>query len=233
MIQRPHEKRDLRDIANYTVPEAARWLGLVSNTLRAWLTGQSYRTKDGVKRATRVVKPASSDPLGLSFWNVVECSVLASIRKEHGVSLQKVRKALDFVASRLEKPRPLIEQEFVTDGVHLFVERFGKLIAASQHGQIAMREMLEASLTRIERDAAGVAARLFPWSHRPDEPRIVSIDPRVSFGRPTLVGTGIAVEAVLSRFRAGETLEHLAEDYQVETQRLQDLVRWALEPAAA
>lgn len=228
------EKRDLREVPNYTVAESARWLGLVPNTLRVWLVGgQAYRTRTGTGRVQPVVRPAGREPLGLSFWNLVECSVLASIRKTHRVSLQKVRRALDYVGRQLDKQRPLIEQEFVTDGVHLFVERYGQLVAASQQGQTAMRELLEASLTRIERDPAGLAARLFPWSHRPDEPRVVSVDPRVAFGRPVLLSTGIPVEAILDRFRAGESIDHLAKDYRVAGTRVEDLVRWALEPAAA
>ena len=232
--QRPSDQhRDPRDLPNYTLAESARWLGLVEGTLRVWLVGQSYKTQSGTKRGQAVVKPAHTDPLGLSFWNLVECSVLASVRKTHKVSLQRVRRALTYVARELDKPRPLIEQDFVTDGVDLFVERYGKLIAASQHGQLAMREVLEASLTRIERDDAGLAARLFPWSHRPTEPKIVSVDPRVAFGRPVLTSTGITVDSILGRFRAGESIEHLASDYRITQACIEDLVRWAVEPAAA
>ncbi len=233
MIERLRDKRDPRDVPNYTLPEAAAWIGLVQNTLRVWLVGQNYRTSAGTRRAQPVVKPASTSPLGLSFWNLVECSVIAVIRRTHRVSLQKVRRALNYVSKELGKPRPLIEENFSTDGVDLFVERYGKLISASQAGQLALRELLEASLTRIERDEAGLAARLFPWSHRPDEPRVVSVDPRVSFGRPVLIGTGIPIESILGRFRAGDTLDDLAADYRVRIDSILDLVRWALGPAAA
>ncbi len=226
MTVRSTEARDPRDIANYTLAESARWLGLVPATLHVWLRGQNYRTSAGIKRMQPVVRPARVDELGLSFWNLVECSVLASIRKTHGISLQKVRRALRYVVKELDLPRPLIEQEFVTDGVHLFVERLGKLISASESGQTILREVLEASLTRIDRDSKGVAARLFPWSHRPDEPRVVSVDPRISFGRPVLAGTGITVEVLLGRFWAGDSIAHLADDYRVPLERIEGLVRW-------
>ena len=159
--------------------------------------------------------------------------MIVFIRKTHRVSFRKVRRSLDYVSRELDTCRPLIEEQFSTDGVDLFVERYGKLIAASQAGQLALRELLEASLTRIERDATGLATRFFPWSHRPDEPRVVSVDPRVSFGRPVLIGTGIPIESILGRFRAGDSPEDLSADYQVPTPRILDLVRWALGPAAA
>jgi len=224
---------DPRDLANYTVTESARWLGLVPATLRTWLAGQRYPTRAGVKFAMPVIKPAGKDPLALSFWNLVECSVLASIRKTHDVSFQKVRRALLFVRKQLGTERPLIEEQFATDGIHLFVERYGTLIAASQHGQLVLRDLLEASLTRIDRDPGGLAARLYPWTHEPTEPKVVAVDPRVSFGRPTLASTGIPVETIMERFRAGDAIELLARDYRVSASRVEGVVRWAAGGSAA
>jgi uncharacterized protein (DUF433 family)/transposase-like protein len=225
--------RDARDLPNYTLPEAARWLGVVPNTLRVWIRGQDYATKGGKRRAQPIVMPARSEPLGLSFWNLVECSVLATIRKQHEVSLQKVRRALNYVARELGKPRPLIDQEFSTDGVGLFVEHYGRLIDASQQGQIAMRAILEAGLTRIERDEAGLAARLFPWRLDPHEARIVAVDPRIAFGQPILASTRVPVDVIFDRYRAGDSMEHLAEDYNVERDVIEDLVRKWFGSAAA
>ncbi|MCB9879174.1 MAG: DUF433 domain-containing protein [Planctomycetes bacterium] len=233
MTRKANQKRDPRDVPNYTLPEAARWLGLASNTLRVWLRGQDYRTQSGKKHALPVVHPAGEGPLGLSFWNLVECSVLATIRKEHAVSLQKVRSALAYVGKELGMKRPLIEQEFITDGVGLFVDRYGKLIDASRQGQLAMREILSAGLTRIERDEEGLAARLFPWRSDPREPRVVAVDPRIAFGQPILASTRVPIEVVFDRFRAGDTISHLAEDYGVEQSKIEDLVRKWFGPAAA
>jgi uncharacterized protein (DUF433 family) len=227
------DERDLRDMPNYTLGEAAHWLGLVPNTLRVWLRGQDYPTKRGTRRARPVVHPANSAPLGLSFWNLVECSVLFTMRKQHQVSLQKVRRALDYVAKEIGSQRPLIDQEFSTDGVGLFVEHYGKLIEASKLGQTAMREVLQAGLTRIERDEAGLAARLFPWRVDPHEPRIIAVDPRVAFGQPVLTDTRVPVEIIFDRYRAGDSMDHLANDYRVTRDVIEDLVRKWFGSAAA
>jgi uncharacterized protein (DUF433 family) len=225
--------RDPRDLPNYTLGEAAHWLGLVPNTLRVWLRGQDYPTKNGPRRAKPVVIPASETPLGLSFWNLVECSVLFTMRKQHQVPLQKVRRALDYVGKELDRKRPLIDQEFSTDGVGLFVEHYGKLIEASKRGQTALREGLQAGLTRIERDEAGLAARLFPWRTDPHEPRIIAVDPRVAFGRPVLAKTRVPVDVIFDRYRAGDTMEHLARDYGSTRDVIEDLVRKWFGAAAA
>jgi uncharacterized protein (DUF433 family) len=169
----------------------------------------------------------------LSFWKLVECSVLLTMRKQHRVSLQKVRRALDYVGRHLDKKRLLIEQESSTDGVGLFVDHYGKLIEASKQGQTAMREVLQAGLTRIERDEAGIAARLFPWRDDPREARIVAMDARVAFGQPVLANTRVPVEVVFDRFPAGDTIDALAADYRVAGETIEDLVRKWFGPAAA
>jgi uncharacterized protein (DUF433 family) len=225
--------RDPRDLPNYSLGEAARWLGLVPNTLRVWLRGQSYSTKGGTRRAKPVVYPAGDEPLGLSFWNLVECSVLFTMRKHHQLSLQKVRRALDYVAKQLGRNRPLIDQEFSTDGVGLFVDHYGRLIEASKQGQTAMREILQAGLTRIERDEAGLAVRLFPWRSDPHESRLIAVDPSVAFGQPVLTQTRVPVDAIFDRYRAGDTMEHLARDYGSTRDVIEDLVRKWFGSAAA
>ena len=52
----------------------------------------------------------------------MELCVLASMRRAHHVSMPRVRRALAYVAKNKGLERPLIEQDFLTDGVDLFVE---------------------------------------------------------------------------------------------------------------
>ena len=224
--------RDSRDLPNYTPAEAAGWLGESKGRLTYWLKGWGPNSRYSVS----VIEPAQRKPLTLSFNNLVECSILAAIREDFGISLQKTRKALEYlsqVGERLGTARPLLSAKFASDGIHLFVEHFGALIAASHAGQVHLRAMLEASLRRIERDSAGMAIRLYLWSHSPEEPRIVSVDPRFAFGRPVLIDTSIPAEAIVERFRSGERIVDLAQDYRVQSQQVEALLRWALAPTAA
>jgi uncharacterized protein (DUF433 family) len=63
-------------------------------------------------------------------------------------------------------------------------------------------------------------------------PRVVMIDPRVSFGRPVLVGTGIPTAVLLARKEAGESIEEIAEDYGCETSQVAQAIAWEERPAA-
>jgi uncharacterized protein (DUF433 family) len=225
--------RDRRDEPDYPLPEASRWLGIAPGRLRVWLVGRPDPSRPGERLVDPVLTPALTEPLTLSFWNLVECSVLAAIRDEHGASFTAVRGALRTVARELGQQRPLIERAFSTDGVDLFVRRYGRLVSASEQGQAAMREVLDASLRRIDRDSAGLAKRLFPWLKEPTEPRILAVDPAIAFGRPVVVGTRVPAEVLCERFRAGDSIPHLADEYSVAPDLIEDLLRKWFAPAAA
>jgi uncharacterized protein (DUF433 family) len=112
----------------------------------------------------------------------------------------------------------------------LFIDKFGQLINITQSGQIALRELLEAHLQRVEHDAAGTVARLYPFTRKHDlnEPKVVVIDPHISYGRPVLVGTGIPTAVVAERYKAGESIDELAEDYARSRKEIEEAIRSTL-----
>src|SRR6266700_5345065 len=97
-----------------------------------------------------------------------------------------------------------------------------------------MREMLAAHLRRVEHDATGLAARLYPFTRKrqPDEPKIIVIDPWVSFGRPTIAGSGITTGIIAERYKAGESIDDLAQDYGCQREKVEEAVRCELDLAA-
>jgi len=227
--------QDPRESPVYGIPEAAHYLRIPPATLRSWVISRYYLTRDGKKFFRPIIDLADKDGYLLSFMNLVEAHVLDAIRREHHISLAKVRTALNYLRKRFSSKYPLADQKFETDGSHLFVQKYGQLINLSQEGQLAMRSVLEAHLRRIERDAAGLAARLYLFTrkHQPDEPKVVVVDPYVSFGRPVLVGTGIATAVIAERFEAGESIGELADDYGRQPYEIEEAIRCELQLEAA
>ncbi len=80
----------------------------------------------------------------------------------------------------------------------------------------------------------GLAARLFPFVRTgdSDEPRAIVVAPRISFGRPVLAKTGIPASTVVSRLKAGESLDSIASDYGITPEQVTDAIRCALPVAA-
>jgi uncharacterized protein (DUF433 family) len=221
--------KDPRDLPRYSPAEAAHYLRLPPATLKTWVHG---RVDPNGHRAEAVIKLPVDSRL-LSFQNLVEAHVLSALRRHHGVSLQRVRKALRFVERRLQKARPLISAKFQTDGIDLFVEELGKLINASSEGQTEIEGALRASLARVEHDADGLATRLFPFVRGEGrEPKVIVVDPRLSFGRPVIAKTGVPVSIIVGRYRAGEDVSAIAQDYRISVDQTHDAIRTAIPSAA-
>lgn len=225
---------DSRELPAYALSEAAHYLRIPLATLRSWVRGRHYPTEGGKRFFKPVIELPDPKLPSLSFVNLIEVHVLDAIRREHNIPLPKVRAALDYVQQKLGVRHPLAKQSFETDGISLIVSRFGQLIAVSDAGQLAMKEMLTAHLRRIERDPTGMAVQLFPFTRKrqPDEPKIIVIDPSVSFGRPTIIGTGVATETVAARYKAGESVDELAQDYGCQRAQIEEAVRCELQLAA-
>ena len=170
--------------------------------------------------------------------NLAELHVLASIRREHRVTMPKVREAIDWLRRRTsdatDRRHPLVSRQLQTDGLDLFTERYGQLININRDGQLAMRELMSGALRRIERDAHGLPIRLYPYTRSTvdDAPSMVVIDPTLSGGRPVLAGTGLATELIAERYKAGESVEALARDYEREKSEIEEAVRCELGRAA-
>lgn len=146
--------RDPVELPAYSIAEAARLIRVPQATVRSWVLGRRYPTvEDRRKLFAPVILIADSTGRSLSFRNLVELHVLSAIRRDHGVRLGEVRKAVDYLRRRFKSSHPLADEEMQTDGKNLFVERYGELVDASAQGQMAMKECLRVYLDRIERDA--------------------------------------------------------------------------------
>ncbi len=226
---------DPRELPAYSIPEAAHYLRIPLGTLRSWVLGRYYPTEAGPRFFEPIIGLPEPGRGVLSFINLVEAHVLAAIRRKHSVPLPKVRQALRYIEKQFPSTHPLADHWFQTDGLNLFVQKWGQLINISQHGQLVIRRLLEAHLQRIERDPHGLPTRLYPFTRKlePQEPKVVVIDPFVSFGRPVLAGTGIPTAVIAERYKAGESIDELAGDYGYQRLGIEEAIRCELQVQAA
>lgn len=203
-----------------TFGEAAHWLGIPERTLRNW-----FRAQAGAKPVLRMSEPAESY---LSLADLAEAWILSGIRKEHEISLQSTRKALDWMRERTNHSHPLATIPLLTDGASLLFEAFDEYVNASRRGQLEWRALVEPCLKRIERGPDGTIVRMFPESrvHQvPDEHPVV-IDPQVQFGRPCVAGTGIPTSVLFDRWAAGDSRESLATDFDLDVTQIDEALRF-------
>lgn len=218
---------DVRYLPAYNVLEAAYYLRLPRSTVRSWIGKQ--------KGFEPLIVPAQQEPfVNLSFINLVEIYVLASIRREHKLSMPKVRKGLNFISKKFPSDNPLAEKDFETDGLTFFLNEAGVTYDTSS-GQMILADIVKQYMQRIGRDDQGNPTLLYPFSRegKPNEPKIILIDPKISFGRPVLSGTRIPVEIIAERYRAGESIPELVEDYECAEEHIKEAIRYELwRPAA-
>lgn len=211
-----YDGRDPRDLPAYGIADAARYLDVPAATLRSWVAGRTYPRQHGVGSFEPLIPPADTEGAArLSFYNLVEAHVLRALRTKHEVPLKHVRAALAYAQRELGMERLLLSKEMQTAGGDIFLEQLGTLVNLSKSGQLAVKELLAAHLERVERDDRSIPIRLYPFLTRSSEreSRPVVIDPRVSFGRPTIAGSGIRTSVLVDRIDAGESLGDVAADF--------------------
>lgn len=214
--------RDPRDVPFYAIGEAALCLDLNPATLRTWAFGRRYPVRAGQKRADAILElPDPTKPM-LSFVNLMEAQFLRALRREHELSMQQIRKALVVLPSYHSQPHPLAFVDFLTDGVDLFVRKFGKLIDLNRPEQILIEKLLESHLRRIDRDATG-PIRFFPVVVSDTEKPIV-VDPRIAFGHPVVTGTRVRTEVIAGRVAAGDSVEAVSKDLGLEKEQVEQAV---------
>ncbi len=222
--------RDPRGIPAYSFADAASYLNIPLSTLRSWIRGYQYQTKGGRRLFRPVFHLPEPDLARLSYTNLVEAFVLGSLRRKYKIDLHKIRTAIASLEQEFGSQHPLAEHRFETNGIDIFVEEYGHLINVGRDGQLAMRDVLQNYLTRVEHDPAGKAARLYPFIrlHGTEQPKNVVINPYVSFGKPVITGTGLPTRVVAERYKAGDSIPLIARDYGRKEEEIDDAIRYEL-----
>jgi uncharacterized protein (DUF433 family) len=220
---------DIRHQPAYGPAEAARYLRLPAATLRTWLVGRDYPKGDAQARFQPLIRPAGSQPLQLSFYNLIEAHVLRALRTEHGVALRELRKAIVYAEKKLQLQRLLLSPELRTSAGRVFLDRYAELIELSASGQLAMRKLFEDHLQRVEWDEWKFPVRLYPYvgASQPSGERPIAIDPHIAFGRPIVQRAGVSTEAIADRIDAGESVEAVAEDYDLSREEIEQAVLYS------
>jgi hypothetical protein len=174
-----------RDVAAYTLAEAARYARLPAATLRSWVLGRQYPKADGRGDFPPLIRPASREPAWLSFANLIEAHVLRSLRTEHGVPVKALRSALAYAEKTLGIDRLLLRSELRAKPAKVFLDRYGERIELTASGQLAMRHLFDEHLKRVEWDSSRFPVRLYPFvlASALSSERPIVIDPRIAFGR--------------------------------------------------
>jgi len=197
----------------YTYAEAGRYAQTSPANVRRWFRNPSRRGA--------VLSPLPD--AGLSYIQLVEVRFVATMRGKD-IKLDELRRARAYVRRVLRMEHPFAHVRFKSLGINLLLESLADfegmdgdamVLAPGLGGQLGMRQILERVITELDYDHE-IAVRWYP---RGREQPIV-IDPRMSFGRPTVVGTGIPTTVLYHRYHAGDSKDFLADDFRLSPEQV-------------
>lgn len=188
----------------YTYVDAGRYAGIPAQTVRSWYNGSS--------RPGHVMLPvmALSDNKGLSYLQLAEVAFVARMRRSR-LRLGAIRNAYWHVRDTLGVQYPFLMEGLRSDGTNLFVEALSTehIVAnASRGGQLGWRKALDRYFDEFD-FIDHLALRWHPYGR---SLRVV-IDPRMSFGSPTVEDTAIPTAVIFNRREAGEEMADIEYDF--------------------
>lgn len=202
----------------YQVGDAGRYAQTTVQTVGYW----HYRGGD---LGPALPGPERRKPL--SYLQLVEVAFVATFRAL-GVSLQRIRRAHEYAAQSLQSEYPFVEYRWQTEGRHMLLDLkeveyeplFDDLvILGDEHGQEAWKPLLGDRFAQFdyEQELAII------WHVAGHESSVV-IDPRVSFGAPTV--SGVPTWAIRGRYRAGESVNDIVDDFAITETQVNDALRF-------
>jgi uncharacterized protein (DUF433 family) len=207
----------------YSQADVAQMIRATPSTVQRWLTGS--RTAGGFQPPV-VTGVAHGRGFTVPFVGLAEAYVLNAFRKA-GLPLQRIRPAVDALAVGFGIEHVLASKRLFTDGAEVLLasdDPLDRRLVVARNGQAVFTEVVADYLRHIDFGEFAYARAI----HLPQYPGLdVTVRPTINGGRPTLARSGIAVEDVLGRVRAGETPGEVAVDYDLSPEDVLNLNRLA------
>lgn len=200
----------------YTIPEAARIVGVSPARLRRWLQGYKYRDRISEPVIHRRL-PELRDYGVLTFLDLVELLLVSQYRKK-GVSLHVIRENAKIVSDRVKADHPFAVERFHRIGHDLIAATAARdphfqpqrIYEDLRKNQLVLFEVAEAFIDHLEY-SGNLARQYWPLG----KGRKVVLDPARAFGQPTDPDTSVPTHALYGMFRAGDSAEDVARSFKV------------------
>jgi uncharacterized protein (DUF433 family) len=213
----------------FSIRDAARLINASPAALRGWLNGYASNA------AGPVIKRDFADSRAVSFLDLMELRFISFFRAQ-GVSMQTLRRAAENARTEWNQRHPLAlsSEKYCTDRKKIFAviaEATGDVrawdMATRQH---EMWATIEQTIDRgVMFDPQTSLAKT--WAPHPGDFPDVLIDPRVSFGKPTVRGTGIPTRVLFDQWKAEGHLVQVADWFEVPLEAVKTAVAYELRTA--
>jgi uncharacterized protein (DUF433 family) len=186
----------------YAFKDAARLTGLRPSRVREWFRGRG-RTAKPVLAGDYA--PVDGD-FAISFHDLIDVFVVGQLR-DHGISLQTVRKVFRRMQVSLGVEHPFCRKELLTDGKTVFTQNVDP--AGREHlievltGQGVFPQIILPFLKKIDYDKVRLLARRWRIADA------VVIDPGICYGAPVIEAVGMPTAILADAYRANGNDAHV------------------------
>ena len=191
----------------YSFPEAARLVRLRAGRVGEWFRGR-LNSKIGPV-FTGDFSPVGEDRV-ISFLDLVDVFVAGQLR-EHGVSLQTLRRVYVELQGVLETRHAFCRRELLTDGGRIFIrgldQKGREEIIDVLDKQRVFPQIILPFLKSIDYAPESNLARRWHIGKK------VVIDPQIAFGQPTIEAVGVSTAILAAAFHANDRDEALVADW--------------------
>jgi uncharacterized protein (DUF433 family) len=228
---------DLLSRPVYSHPQVDRVLGLHGGTARRWIDGYDR----GGRHYDPVVREQTTGDEIVTWGEFVETRLLSEYR-DAGVPMLHMRPTVVALREELQTQYPLASARTWLDvqGQELVrkvqekvgLERRLSLVVVRTGQQIMWSDEADAfsrSIEWTEETVNGQVERLLAQADLPD----VVLDPLRGFGDPVLRGRNVTTEVLGELYRAGETVQGIAEGYDLEPALVDEAVRYEFRRATS
>ena len=207
-----HDTDSWRTQPMYTFGEAARLANVSTAMVKNWFSG--YITRTG-----KEVPPLFSDSVGqnsmISFLRLIETVVAAQFRNADDARWHDVRATYRNARKVFGVEYPFAHINLISLGEYI-IDRMNDAHNVGNPRAIDLPGHVVKIMHQVEYEG-GLAAKWYPIGK---ECPIV-IDPRIGSGVPTVSGTGVSVQAIRRRWKAGHKIDFIAQDLALETDEVE------------
>lgn len=145
--------------------------------------------------------------------------------------MQRIRPAVERIREEIGLDHALASHKLYTDGAEVLIEYADEsgdegirnlVVARNQQRQFSA--VVKGYLKRIQYGGDGWADAVQLPIYKYAE---VVVSPDMAFGLPRVAATGTRVEDLVDRFRAGDSLAEIADDFEVPPNAVEDIIRVA------
>ncbi len=222
-------RQEILEGKRYSISEAARLAGTSPQNARRWLLGYDA---PGHRMLPVFGQTARGETPRLSFLELIELAVVARFRSStgsHPIPLERLRAAHRFARQQLRVEHPFASRKLLVEGGHVLYEferqypGTGRLALDLQGQRVLPGVVLEELRQMDFDDKSGLVLRWFPWGREAP----VVLDPERGGGRPVIQGTNVRAEVIRARFDSGESIQELADDFEIGVPAVEAALRAA------